>query len=395
MKTLHVSDLGKIITGNTPPRSQPDLYGNYIPFIKATDITEGQKYTREPEEYYSERGYAKYKRSLIPAGATCVVTIGSIGKKMTMACCDCFINQAMNAVIPNKSFDAEYIYYALKFYLPKLKILDSGTASGRENVSKNAFSNMEIDIIEDYETQKTIGRILSTYDNLIENNQKQIKLLEEAAQRLYKEWFIDLRFPGHENTPIHDGLPEGWRIGTLDEIAIDSGKTEKKENRETYRYYLPIDCLPKESLAYTVTNDISLAESSLISFVPGDILFGAMRPYFHKVVVARDCGLTRSTCFVINAKEDSFWSYLTMLLFSKETIDYATKISVGTTMPYVRWKDFQKMIILIPSNNVSIKFNEIIKPVIERINYIANSIIKANQLRDDLLPQLMNGKLEI
>ena len=285
----------------------------------------------------------------------------------------------------------KFIYYQLRSpyigrWLEKISI-----GATMPSLNTGLLSGIEL-VLPPIPTQKRITEILSAYDNLIENNQKQIKLLEESAQRLYKEWFIDLRFPGHENTPVHDGLPEGWRIGTLDEIAVDSGKTEKKENRETYSYYLPIDCLPKESLAYTVTNDISLAESSLISFVPGDILFGAMRPYFHKVVVARDCGLTRSTCFVINAKDDTLWSYLTMLLFSKETIDYATKISVGTTMPYVRWKDFQKMIILIPSNNISINFNEIIKSVIERINYITNSTIKANQLRDYLLPQLMNCK---
>lgn len=79
--TVRVGDLGKVITGNTPPRSNPELYGNYIPFIKATDISENEKYTYTPEEYYSEEGFRKYKTSLIPKHSTCVVTIGSIGKK--------------------------------------------------------------------------------------------------------------------------------------------------------------------------------------------------------------------------------------------------------------------------------------------------------------------------
>ena len=99
-KKVCIGDLGTIITGNTPPRNRPELYGNHTPFIKATDISESEKYTYNPEEYYSEEGYNKYIKSLIPKGATCVVTIGSIGKKMTMAHCDLFINQAMNAIIP-------------------------------------------------------------------------------------------------------------------------------------------------------------------------------------------------------------------------------------------------------------------------------------------------------
>lgn len=232
IRTAIISDLGRIITGNTPPRNHPELYGDYTPFIKATDISENEKHTYFPEEGYSESGYKKYIRSLIPKGSTCVVTIGSIGKKMTMAYCDCFINQAMNAIIPNENFDNEYVYYAVKNALGNLKALDSGTASGRENVSKSAFSKMEVIITDDIISQRKIGSILSAYDDLIENNQKQIKLLEEAAQRLYKEWFVDLRFPGHESTKIVDGVPEGWKkelIGDLIEKAIRSKQVKTVE----------------------------------------------------------------------------------------------------------------------------------------------------------------------
>lgn len=108
-KTITIGELGNIITGHTPPRSHPEYYGVYTPFIKATDIDESKKYTFHPDEYYSEEGFKKYQRSLVPKGATCVVTIGSIGKKKTKAHCDCFINQAMNAIVPNSNFDEEYV----------------------------------------------------------------------------------------------------------------------------------------------------------------------------------------------------------------------------------------------------------------------------------------------
>ena len=243
--------------------------------------------------------------------------------------------------------------------------------------------------------QRSIADVLSSYDDLIENNQKQIKLLEEAAQRLYKEWFVDLRFPGYEDTPIVDGVPEGWTLGELGDIAIDSGKKEKKEHRGQYQYYLPIDCLPKRSLAYTDKNDITLAESSLAAFMPNDILFGAMRPYFHKVVVARDKGLTRTTCFVINSKMPAYWAYLLLLLFSKDTVDYATQISVGTTMPYVRWKDFIHMPTLIPPEEKCDAFQAIVLPIIERISCLAVSSERLIQARDRLLPKLMSGEIEV
>lgn len=243
--------------------------------------------------------------------------------------------------------------------------------------------------------QDRIASILEQYDVLIENNQKQIKLLEEAAQRLYKEWFVDLRFPGYEDVKIVDGVPEGWTEGTLGDIAYNAGENEKKEHRDNYSFYLPIDCLPSKSLAYIDTNEATMAESSLVAFKTNDILFGAMRPYFHKVVIARGKGLTRSTCFVINAKECSVWSFLVMLLFSEDTINYATRISVGTTMPYVRWKDFVQMPVLIPTEIVCIEFGKQFIPISEKIGKLAEQNIRLMQARDHLLPKFMNGEIEV
>ena len=394
IRKIRIGELGVIITGNTPPRKKPEYYGTSIPFIKATDIDEASKYTHTPEEFYSEIGYQKYRKSLIPKGSTCVVTIGSVGKKMTMACRECFINQAMNAIVPSESYDPEYVYYVVKYNLHKLKSLDSGTASGRENISKSAFSNLEIDVIDNLETQRKIGLALSAYDLLIENNQKQIKLLEEAAQRLYKEWFVDLHFPSYEDTRIIDGVPEGWVRGTLADIIKETGNRISKDNRESYTYYLPIDCLPKKSLAYIESNTIELAESSLIAFKTGDIIFGAMRPYFHKVVVARDDGITRTTCLVLNAKDREYWAYAVMLMFSCNTIEYATKISVGTTMPYTRWKDLSEMPVLIPRKEVAICFGENIGPIIAGINRLAKQVTLLQRARDGLLPKLMSGEIE-
>lgn len=245
------------------------------------------------------------------------------------------------------------------------------------------------------ETQRRIADILSAYDDLIENNRKQIKLLEEAAQRLYKEWFVDLHFPGHEHTKIVDDVPEGWGRGTLDNIVDETGKNTKKENRQEYAYYLPIDCLPKKSIGYVDTNDIKLAESSLVSFDKGDIIFGAMRPYFHKVVVARDKGLTRSTCFILNSRVENMWGYVTMLLFDNATIEYATQISIGTTMPYVRWKDMKLMPVLIPNKQIATSFNSLVKPIINRVGLLAHHISDLGQARDRLLPKLMSGEVEV
>ncbi len=293
-----------------------------------------------------------------------------------------------NEVVP------EYIGYYLRSPKFRGKFMAFSSMTTRASLANDDLLKMEIDL-PDIKAQNDIAALLMRYDLLIDNYQKQIKLLEEAAQRLYKEWFVDLRFPGHENVKVVDGVPEGWNQCVLGDMAIDSGIRESKDNRDKYDYYVPIDCLPKKSLVYSDVENITLAESSLVSFVDGDILFGAMRPYFHKVCVAMGHGLTRSTCFVLNAKKRNLWSFLLLLLFEDSSIQYATKISVGTTMPYVRWKDFQSMKIVVPSDDIAALFDKEVRPIVSGLKTLSKQIPLLVEARDRLLPKLMNGEIEV
>ncbi len=377
-----------------------------IPVLKVSNC-KNSGFTLDEIDYLPEESRDKYSKNELKLGDVIIATVGSHPNlKESAAGRSCVVNGSVEGFFLNQNavcirttnpeiVDQKYLgYLAASFPFQHYIQMRGRGAANQMRIAIGSIKEYEHSF-PDIRTQQRIARIISAYDELIENNQKQIKLLEEAAQRLYKEWFIDLHFPGHESTPIHDGIPAGWSAGSLNDIAVDVGKPVKKENRESYNYYLPIDCLPKKSLSYTAFNDISLAESSLIGFASGDILFGAMRPYFHKVVVARDCGLTRSTCFVINARNPITWAYLIMLLFSSETIDYATKISVGTTMPYVRWKDFVNMRIVIPTEPVFIQFDSLIKPLIKKAACLAEANMKLEQARDRLLPKLMSGEIEV
>ena len=219
--------------------------------------------------------------------------------------------------------------------------------------------------------------------------------MEEAAQRFYKEWFVDLRFPGYENVKVVDGLPEGWEKGMLDDIAYESGKKVDKKKRELYDCYLPIDCLPKHSLTYLTPADITLAESSLVSFEENDIIFGAMRPYFHKVCFAQSNGLTRSTCFVLNSRQKEYREYLLMLMFDDNTVKHATSISVGTTMPYTRWKEFKTMVVLIPNTDIAKSFGLRISHITNRLRSLSSQIRLLTEARDRLLPRLVGGEIKM
>lgn len=399
-KTVTIGDLGTIITGNTPPRNKPEYYGSYIPFIKATDISENEKYTFSPEECYSELGYKKYINSLIPKGATCVVTIGSIGKKMTMAHRNCFINQAMNAIIPNDNFDEEYVYYLIKHNIHKLKSLDSGTASGRENVSKSAFSNMSIEVITDIIKQQRIGEILSNYDKLIENNQKQIKLLEEAAQRLYKEWFVDLRFPGYENTKIVDGVPEGWKETTIGEVfETTSGGTPSRSKSEYYENGKILWVKTQElSDTYIFDTEEKITDEAIkrssAKLVPiGSILLAMYGATIGKMGIASRPLSCNQACCVFLIKQSWEREYLYCWLFNNRA--FLLSQGKGAAQPNLSQATIKNIKIIIPNEKIMKRFSTITSNWFKKKELLQAQINKLIISRDMLLPRLMSGEVEV
>ena len=401
-KKVCIGDLGSIVTGNTPPRNRPELYGNHTPFIKATDISESEKYTYNPEEYYSEDGCNKYIKSLIPKGSTCVVTIGSIGKKMTMAHCDLFINQAMNAIIPNADYDNEYVYYAVKNILGNIKKLDSGTASGRENVSKSAFSKMEIWVEEELPIQHRIATILSRYDSLIENYQKQIKLLEESAQRLYKEWFIDLRFPGHENTKIVDGVPEGWERKKISDVCDTIGggtpstKVQEYYERGNINWVTPTDITKNNSLCLLDTEKKITQEGldhSSAKMLPVETILMTSRAsvgYFGicDFEVCTNQGFISCVPFKKN-----FQMYLLYNLMTR--VEEIRIKAGGSTYLEISKSVFRNFDIISPSDEILNSFQHKAHQILDKVRYLSKQIRHLTEARDRLLPKLMSGEIEV
>lgn len=381
MKTITVSELGDVVTGHTPPTSKREYYGDYIPFIKPTDISIDSKYTYEPEEYYSQLGYEKYKKSLIPKGATCVVCIGTLGEKMTMSACDCFTNQSINTIIPNKNYDNEYVYYLLKYNLHKVKARNRGTASGREFVSKSSFLGMELEVHESISTQKRIGEILASYDKLIENNQKQIKLLEEAAQRLYKEWFVDLRFPGHETTPITDGIPEGWETAEVGSCISKIARTKQVMTADM----LETGAIPvvdqSRSFVAGYTNDTE----TIVDLGVPVIVFGDHTRVLKYIQFPFAKGADGTQLIVSNSEK------------MPQSLFYCSLVNVDlSNHHYARhFKYLKAEEILLPTYAVACEFDRIVAPLFKQVQKLRDKCTLAAEARDRLLPKLMNGEIEV
>ena len=291
------------------------------------------------------------------------------------------INSGMVIIRPNEDLVCtEFLYQILKssYYRPYFQQYCTGSAQPQLPI-KN-FSKIELDIPE-LNVQRRIADILSAYDDLIENNQKQIKLLEEAAQRLYKEWFVDLRFPGHETTPIVDGVPEGWRWGTLSDIAtFRRGKNITKEQVNTG--IIPVVAGGLEPAYY---HDTSNTDVPVVTVSGSGANAGFTRMY-HTKVWASDCSYVDET-----VTKNITWVYC-FLKENKSSIDAMQK---GSAQPHVYTKDLNAMKVLYSDNTLMVRFRQITEPFFARIGKLDTQIKCLCETRDRLLPKLMSGELEV
>ena len=250
------------------------------------------------------------------------------------------------------------------------------------------------------EIQHRIADILSAYDDLIENNQKQIKLLEEAAQRLYKEWFVDLRFPGHENTKIVDGVPEGWNWCKLeDAIQLDPKVTSTKERM---KQFIPMSALSTSSMVLDESQFTETTSNSGSKFQNGDTLLARITPCLENGKTAyvsglkSDEGAVGSTEYIV-MRAKTINSYMVYLLARTDDFRQSAINSMSGSDGRQRVKsDKLKMLdYLHPTSELVEKFENVEEPIFEKIYRLSKQMQQAKQARDLLLPKLMSGEVEV
>ena len=381
-KTVTIGSLGKIVTGKTPPKTNPNYYGDYAVWIKPTDISEESKYTRITEDGYSKLAADEYKSSMIPKGSICVPCIGTVGTKMTIAHCDCYTNQSINSIVCNEKYDNEYVYYLIKNFLPGLKSYNLGTASGREYVSKSSFEAIEIVAEQNIETQKRISSILCAYDDLIENYQKQIKLLDEAARRLHKEWFIDLRFPGHENSAIVDGVPEGWFMKSVGELLQRVKRTKQIMTCDlNTKGNIPVVDQSRDFIA-GYTDDIT----AIVDFGYPVIVFGDHTRILKYIQFPFAKGADGTQLVISNDFDRMPQSLMYYSLVGLDLSSYS----------YARhFKYLKAETILVPSADIASAFESSVNTWLCLIQQYRDLIRLLSEARDRLLPKLINGEIEV
>ena len=420
MKESTLKDLTLNITdGKHGDCEGQDNSGYY--FISCKDVHDGQIYY-EGARQITEKDYIDtHKRTQLEPNDILITNSGTIGRmtfiKETPLVYRTTFQKSVAIVKPNPDLIYPlYLYYQLQNCVAQF--INSSNGSAQKNLLLSTMRAFKIKYHSDFSIQHRIASILSAYDDLIENNQKQIKLLEEAAQRLYKEWFVDLRFPNYENTPVVDGVPEGWRYIPLENVISyeigggwgEENVTEKFEKpayviRGTDFYGITHGNISDIPYRYHTESNLSSRELS-----DGDIIFevsgGSKTEGVARTVLIREALLESynqpvmcaSFCKLIRLvdKNLSQFMYDTFLYLrlSGKTSEFDKK-SASSIVNY-RWKDFlSQQFILIPSQEMLKKYNSLAEHYYNLIICNSKQIEKLKNARDRLLPKLMSGELEV
>ena len=392
-ETIKIDDICiKVTSGGTPKTTNEAFYNpKEVPWLKTAEVNYCRIY--ETETYISKEGVACSSAKLIPENSVIIamygqgdtagrVAINKIPLCTNQACCNLIINHEIT--------DYKYVYYALSTLYDKLVSLKNGGA--QPNLNVGIIKEVEIPF-PDLKTQHKIAQILSEYDDLIENNQKQIKLLEEASQRLYKKWFVDLRFPGYENTKIVNSVPEGWTKPSMNDIAnyLNGYAFKPGDWSEKGKPIIKIKEMNEGITTATPRNEGSPIPEKY-NITAGDILF-SWSATLTAMIWASEDGLLNQHLFKVTPNNGVGREYVLQSIL--KTLDEFKNLTNGSTMKHIQRGKLKEVFVNLPPQEVMEKYSSIAEMYREKSLSLQKQNILLQEARNRLLPKLMSGELEV
>lgn len=400
MKTVTLREITLNITDGKHGDCEPAENSGYY-FVSCKDVNNGTIDYANARQI-SERAFLEtHKRTQLEPNDILITNSGTIGRmalvkdipetyRTTFQKSVAIVKPDISVVLPT------YLYYKLQNCVTDFVNCSNGSA--QKNLLLGTMRKFQIDLHEDFAEQERLSSIFAAYDNLIENNQKQVKLLEEAAQRLYKEWFVDLRFPGYEDTPIVDGVPEGWVKAPIDSrISLLSGYAFKSAQFDSSGEYkiVTIKNVKDGEFDGINTNRIVSIPGKMPKhcvLTDGDILLSLTGN------VGRTC-IVNGNNYLLNqrvAKLQSDIPAFTYCLFrSSDMFDAMNNLANGTAQQNLSPIRTGKISILFPADNLLEEFERIVGSMISKMLSLIKQCDLLIQARDRLLPKLMSGEIEV
>ncbi|KIQ81557.1 hypothetical protein RW26_08745 [Aeromonas sp. L_1B5_3] len=325
------------------------------------------------------------------------------------------IQKALHRIRPKGNLNNYFLYYWF-CYAAKAGLLEQHfTGTTIKHLTGKAIAALKIPL-PPIEFQVALVDVLKTLDDCIALLRETNATLEAIVQALFKSWFVDFDpvharargeqpagltpevaalFPDSVEESALGKIPKGWDVGVLGDVAETSRKQIKPEQLSAETLYVGLEHIPRKQLGLDSWGTAGELASAKSAFERNDILFGKLRPYFHKVVIAPFEGVCSTDILVCKAKQTAYHHYVAMHLFSDELIAYADRLSNGAKMPRINWKDLAAYEVTIPPSEVAEQFYILIEPMIARMLANVEQAQTLANLRDTLLPRLISGQLRL
>ena len=385
---LPLDQLGYVSRGRSRhrPRNDPTLYGGPYPFIQTGDVKHANFRITEHTATYSEAGLAQSR--LWPKDTLCITIAANIADTALLGYEACFPDSVIGFVADKEKADPRFVKYYFDIIQRELQMVSQGAT--QDNLSQEKLLSFGI-ACPPIDVQRQVAEVLSAYDDLIATNQRRIALLEDAARRLYREWFVHLRFPGHESVPVKDGVPEGWAKLPLGDVAeITMGQSPESKYYNTDGDGLPFHQGVSDFGHRFVKHETYTKQATRIAEA-GDILCSVRAPVGRlnftrdKIAIGRGLSAMRS-----RTGHQSLLFYQLDALFVEEDM-----IGGGAIFASVGKKELFGQLILQPSTSIATTFNRLVSDLDLQIENLDSQNQELAKARDLLLPKLMSGQLDV
>ena len=415
-KEVSLSELGKTITGKTPSSQYPEDFGDEVPFITPSDSFE-KKYISRSERYLSRLGSDCLKDKIISSDSIMVTCIGSAMGKVAKNSLPSVTNQQINSIIVNENFDSDYIYYLFKNNYAVFRNAASGSTA-IPILNKTDFDNLRFKVELDLNQQRKMVSILSKIDDKIEINNQINQELEAMAKTLYDYWFVQFDFPDRNGKPYKSSggkmvynqelkreIPEGWGVEKLDDLGtVVGGSTPTKsisdnftKGGEGYSWITPNDLSNNKGNKFIKNGEIDvtvkgLKDASLKLYPEGTVLMSSRAPVGYLAIATKELTTNQGfKSFIPDKKYDKNYIYYTL----QNCLKVIEQNASGSTFKEISATVLKDIKVLQPNLEIVKKFEITVSSI---NNYIRDNEVQnqeLTQLRDWLLPMLMNGQVKV
>ena len=401
-KAHKLDQLGSVNRGRSRhrPRNDPSLYGGEYPFFQTGDIKTANLYLSHYSQTYNEKGLSQSKQW--EPGTLCITIAANIADTAILGIRGCFPDSVIGFISDPMKADVRFIKYYIDFIKLDMKQVSHGTT--QDNLSVEKLLSFDF-VVPDIEEQRKIATVLSVYDDLIENNLRRIKILEQMAQNFYREWFVKFRFPGHEKARFVDSplgrVPEGWELASLGSLVdTQYGYTESTQLHPIGPKYLRgMDINKKTYIDWDEVPYCPILEKDLPKYrlLKNDIVVIRMADPGKAGIVEKEIDAVFASYLVRLSRKTNHISpyYLFYFLISGRYQGYITGASTGTTRKSASAGVLTGIDILIPPESILDSFEY----QVQSSRHLLNSLLKCNTLlrrtRDLLLPKLISGEIDV